>query len=745
MVSSPASECRTATNSRAEQVANILERRSQFLPTQIAIVERGLQARASTLHRLAAALLKGNPNAPEHIDSSISAIRERIRSELDVLSKLKSRFSRATLNIGVMGLMGQGKSTLLKSLSGLSDAEIPAYEGAACTAVRSVLTNKEGAIDIKVTMHSEKTLLEEVIYPYYDSLKLEAKPLSLDEFAHASLPDQTFEKETDRALYRTLRQDYHQNLQHYQHLIVPGTEPYPRQVTAEEVADYVMQRRNAQGELIAYKHLAVREVGISCPFQNPDVGKISLVDIPGLGDSKLGDEQILLETLGREVDVVLFITRPDPQRYQWRDTDTALYDRAANALNNLAERSFMVVNRSQRTQNDKACQALRETLQMKVVSCEIADCSNLEDANLVFDRVLNHLTDHILELDKAYAQECQDRLVKIQQDIETLRLVIKETCGIHGNGSRAIDDLFDDLFGTDQEGWWRKMTIAFQDLRFEFATQSQLPSDHLASGIEAVYEACKREAGILTDEDAKGKIQEQIKASDPMKAYSSYRNQLRTLLSDHFSHLDEGLKETTQAVKTRVAKILIEDGELGVTVEGLEGAEFLKAFRAIVEREHPDLERLRQGLRIIDEFELSYSGLIEPQIYRHVVDLSNIQLSDEKEPTLKVGPNTTAEMILPALEIDYDRTVARVKAALEELLYQPNTAAYARIEKLIDSIIYHKDAQKDWKKFLRRVRSLVWKEEIGNLEQEETRQQEWQTMMTQLEEANRVETIQFIS
>jgi hypothetical protein len=177
----------------------------------------------------------------------------------------------------------------------------------------------------------------------------------------------------------------------------------------------------------------------------------------------------------------------------------------------------------------------------------------------------------------------------------------------------------------------------------------------------------------------------------------------------------------------------------------LEGAEFLKAFRAIVEREHPDLERLRQGLRIIDEFELSYSGLIEPQIYRHVVDLSNIQLSDEKEPTLKVGPNTTAEMILRALEIDYDRTVARVKAALEELLYQPSTAAYARIEKLIDSIVYHKDAQKDWKKFLRRVRSLVWKEEIGNLEQEETRQQEWQTMMTQLEEVNRIETIQFVS
>jgi len=746
MVSSQALERRAGTSSRAERVADIIECRSRYLPTKIAIVEQALQARAYALYQLEA-LLKGKPEAPtlEPLKLSISSIRERIRAELMVLSKLKSRFSRTTLNIGVMGLMGQGKSTLLKSLSGLTDSEIPAYEGAACTAVRSVLTHKEGTIDVKVTLHSEQTFLEEVIYPYYDSLKLESKPLSLDEFARASLSDYTFEKETDQALYRTLQQDYYQNLQHYQYLIVPGAEPHYQLIAVDEVANYVTQGRDAYGDLTTFKHLAVREVNISCPFKNPDVGKIALVDIPGLGDSKLGDERVLLETLGREVDVVLFITRPDPQRYQWRAADSDLYDRAAAALNNLAGRSFMVINHSKRTQNDKACQSLQETLRMKVVNCEIADCSNPEDANRVLDRVLDYLTDHISEIDEAYAHQSQERLLSIQQDIEVLRQATKEAGGIQGNASRAIDDQFDDLFGTDQYGWWREMTIAFQELRFEFAKQCQSSSERLASGVDAVYKACRLEAGILTDEDSEAKIQEQIKASNPMKAYADYRDQLRTLLSDHFSHLDEGLKETTQAVKVRVAKILLEVGQLDVMADGLEGAEFLKAFRQTVERDHPDLDRLRQGLRIIDEFELSYSGLIEPQIYRYVVDLSNIQLSDEKEPTLKVGPNTTAELILAALQIDYDRTVARIKAALEELLYQPSTAAYARIEKLIDNIIYHKDAQKDWKKFLRRVRSQVWAQEIGNLEQEQNRQQEWQTTIMQLEEVNRIDTLQFLS
>lgn len=745
MVSS-ALDRRTGTSSRAERVADIIERRSRYLPTKIATVERELRARASALYRLEA-LLKGNPNAQtlEPLKSSISDIQKRIRSELLVLSKLKSRFSRSTLNIGVMGLMGQGKSTLLKSLSGLTDSEIPAYEGAACTAVRSVLTNKEGSIEIKVTLHSEKTFLEEVIHPYYESLKLESKPLTLDEFARASLSDRSFERETDRALYRTLQQDYYQNLQHYQYLIVPGTEPHHQLISVEEVADYVMQGRNGFGALTTYRHLAVREVNISCPFKNPDVGKIALVDIPGLGDSKLGDERILLETLGREVDVVLFITRPDPQRYQWRDADSALYDRSAEALNNLAGRSFMVINRSQRTQNDKACRSLQETLRMKVVSCQIADCSSPEDANQVLDHVLNYLTEHILEIDEAYAQQSQDRLIKLQQDIESVRQATREACGVQSNFSSKIDEAFTDLFGSYQYGWWSEMTIAFQELRIEFAEQCQSSSTQLASGVEAVYKACKLEAGILTDEDSEAKIQKQIKASNPMKAYADYRDQLRTLLSDHFSHLDEGLKETTQAVKARVAKILIEVGQLGVLADDLEGAEFLSAFRKLVERDHADLERLLKGLKIIDEFELSYSGLIEPQIYQYVVDLSNIQLSAEKEPILKVGPNTTADLILAALQIDYDRTVARIKAALEELLYQPSIAAYARIEKLIDNIIYHKDAEKDWRKFLGRVRSQVWSKEIGKLEQEQNRQQEWQTTTAQLEEVNRIDTIQFLS
>ncbi|KST66893.1 dynamin family protein [Mastigocoleus testarum] len=740
--------------SRAEQVANIVERRSRYLPEKIATVEKKLQAEASALYNLETqreALLQDNTNNQVLEDLKaidFGDIQSGINSELIVLSKLRSRFSRNTLNIGVMGLMGQGKSTLLKSLSGLSDREIPAYEGAACTAVRSVVCNQVGSVQVRVILHSEKTFLEEVILPYYRTLKLKPEPCNLNEFALASLPEQAPVGATDEAVYQHLLSDYFQNLEQYRHLIVPGIEPQQKVIPVEEVAEYVRQERNTQGKLITFKHLAVREVNIFCPFENPDVGQIALVDIPGLGDSKLGDETVMLETLGKAVDVVLFITRPDPQRYQWRKVDTDLYDTAARELNNLAGRAFMVINHSQRTDNMHACRALKDSLQMQVVSCEIADCSNSDDANQVFDRILNYLAEHILEIDQEYARQSQERLLKIQQDIDLIiQSARKVFSGTDNNLSRMIDDTYDDLFGTDRDGWWREITIAFQNLRLEFAKRCQLPSHSLESSIERVYQNCKENAGILTADDPENEINQQIQASNPMKAYGDYRDLLRTLLSDRFNNLDEGLKESTDEVKARIAEILITSGKLSIFPNYSADSEFIKAFREFLEQEHSDLRRLLLGFQIIDSFELSYSGLIEPQIYQHLVELSNIQLPNDEpqDVTLKVGPNTNADLIFNALQIDYDRTVARIKAALEELIYQPSIAAYARIEKFIDNIIYHKEAQKDWKKFLRRVRTKVWAQEIGKLEQEQKLQQDWLNSVNKLEEVNRVETIQFLT
>lgn len=235
--------------------------------------------------------------------------------------------------------------------------------------------------------------------------------------------------------------------------------------------------------------------------------------------------------------------------------------------------------------------------------------------------------------------------------------------------------------------------------------------------------------------------------SSAFRAYPDYQDELRVLISHRFLSLDENLKRTVELVKNQIVDVVKSKGSLNILSEA-EGSEFFAEIANIIP-EH--LAKLKAGFKILANFQLSYRGLILPRIRQHLDGLTNIspmtgqfgQIIEQPDKTLAVSKDTTAEDILTALEIDYDKAINTIKPALEELLCEPNEAVYAMVEEFIDNVIRQKDIQKEWRNFLRGVRSKIWSNIFGKKQQEREIREEWIKAVNQVILRNQVESFNF--
>jgi hypothetical protein len=337
-----------------ERIAAVLEARMRQIPT----VERETAYWTNirgVIADLGAALddLRGGDEAAAisvTADLDVAAMDVIAVAALGALAGVRSRVSRRTINIGVSGRARNGKSTLLQSLSGLTDDQIPAGRGQPVTAVRSTIyhsTTRTGAV---LTLHHEASFCAEVLAPYHRALNLLPTPRTLEEFSAFFYPPTANEltgsvepHPKSGPMLARLREMQEALPSFRGHLTGQQREIALAESELASLREWVAYPAPTGARSPDRRYLAVRDASVTCRFPIDDVAALGLVDLPGLGELVPDADRHHLDSLKDDVDFVIVVKRPTDTNTLWSVEDGDALQLIVDASGAAAVRDFVTI------------------------------------------------------------------------------------------------------------------------------------------------------------------------------------------------------------------------------------------------------------------------------------------------------------------------------------------------------------------------------------------------------------------
>ncbi|MBQ3403720.1 MAG: GTPase domain-containing protein [Synergistaceae bacterium] len=654
------------------------------------------------------------------------------------MTNIHRRLSRDTLNIAVIGLARQGKSRLLQTITGLSPDVIPDSNGLVCTGVRSDIINDPDATETfaYVNFLSEEEFITNTVGKYFRELQKHKPgiepPENITEFRYCQLPDkETFrteniEDETRMRNYIGELRKLQAHLLEYQPYLGTGRSA---KIPESEIRRYVIQNDPETGEEY-HRHMAVESVEIHCKFPNQEVGALRLIDLPGLGDTRLGDTERMIEALADQVDLVFFVTMPRSTGEDVFSGDINLYSQARRALGRklpIERWSFWVINHNTSSENMKQCQDFEQTLKSKdihVAKTIIADCTNEDEvATRLIDEALSFLEANIERNDKEYAASLQEMM---NQVVKNLNDVLSEAKGVFADDksfekdSELLDRLFDALLDELIDG-----LVGSVEPESFLGRRKNEPCTELREQFNNTLEGEEKAAddgkiGSITPEVVRKMVR---RAGSPESAYANLMHQLRTELSGKMQQeLDETLERVVLVpMKRELCKVLAENGKLGMYFHAKDEG-ILKEIIAFIEDGKKDLmPAVLDGLKKLDEATISCQNRIQPLI-REALNLLDPMKEESRQRRAIL---TDAEGIYTSLIEIYRDTLATLRESLdrEEIYSEPNEFAFATADNFVEDLVRRDSGASSlnvikidtqWRALYRYIRGEIWPEEFGN-------------------------------
>ncbi|MDR0703926.1 MAG: hypothetical protein LBF88_02960 [Planctomycetaceae bacterium] len=662
-------------------------------------------------------------------------VNNLIPDQIKSLDQLQRRFSRSTLNIGVVGNAGQGKSTLLQKLTGLADEEIPTGAKGDCTGAAAIIENAdvtETYADIE--FYSESEFLEQVVAPYYRNFGL-PQPSTLSAFSE-SLPDEV--KTQERYDEIVFIERLQKSLNEYR----PFFSELQKRIKKSEIRKFTAKSDENGHHLSIWA--AVKSARVYCRFPSLAGEKISLGDTPGLGDrAVLEPEERLMKDFGRNIDAIIMLRKVKERGI--RKEDVRLFSLIKAAIPELpAEKwTYFIVNVFA---SDKQVPATAEALKFlpedfrnsslkNIAEYLELDCSDTTAVHKEFDRILNGIADNQSVLDQILYtkrfEEVQRLLHNVTDLAAKLSALFPKNNSIDKDSMQAQSMFQDEINGN--------LAFKLDELATTKKAAQYRANEVFLNAVKKIETDLKTISGLPEPIDMK-----KAAAKDSLtSAFSSYCQSIRRDTVKHFNELDIALHKIFDDLRDEVKQCFIAEdgGKLGNVVFQQENGKEKSWWASLADEiatlgETPTAqENAKQIAEVIRQFEtvtLSFRSFLLPR----VLPCFNV-LNTDREEHIPFGwkQGLEIEQLIENLRRAAEKGVVNAIKLLENCAAEPSIALFAMVEDLHDAVFRTGSssiAQRIWSSFYAAHRSEIWQDIFQQKEADAKFCNDWQDKIEHL-------------
>lgn len=736
---------------------------------------------SDSLRAVSASLQKLSvPEAGKSAQTETDRLLAELRSLQERAEMRCQRFQSGIITVSIAGLEKAGKTTFLKSLTGI--AALPAFDER-CTAVCCEIRYADERSDFDIEFYTEKEFTELVLRPLAETIAAAlpdayedafAVPKSAEEFLHLRLPDAALFPGGTTA-YKLL-QDLRLLQSHFQecrlHL---GKSPlYRRPMT--ELGEWIShpkafqktdtdsdpEEEARQRGLHLARTAAVKICRIYTGFHGGSP-HLRWMDTPGVDDPNRRAREMTLSAIASETDLLVVASRPganpSPGESFHRFWDSV--SRQPDEID-LLSRMLFVLNWDRRVDPEgENIRIHRKYLTDAGVPAHLFAgpfaAVSPEDAVALMDRVNSHLREHLPAQDEQVILDFQTRLKHLQARIrllhDRLRKIHPSDAGLHDLETEEFHKWFHWYREGRDSGFWTELVAAL-----DRATRDILEDSRIRESEQALMRVFAEEAR---------KIQEAIPTPEALEDYiirhrgeNPVPNGMRTIstcFSRMVNRLAGEVQEFGPVMQDRLLQVFAESG-LEPLLSGENAGEKIRSLMAhlgfgnIADSPGPVPEVLREtlelprNLKYVIRYELRPAvDFCDPTLWNAQEDAwkrltEMIRANNGDTAKLAVFENRKYPPVSESREKDHEilakiagNALLAVRTALNNERYLPRRIADDYMRDCRVRLCFHPESEQEWRGLLFRCRGTLLSRTIGEIRSESERIREFHSALNRLE------------